>query len=75
MKTASKEFPKKYLNTVEMAERGGHVVVTSEAEGVELIACLWKDGGKNKKTKEIIRKNIIGSCGTTLPGEPHTVDH
>lgn len=42
-------------------------MVTSKSNGVNLRAGSWNDDGKDKKTKNIIRKNIVGSCGTTLP--------
>ena len=37
VKTAHRMFPKKYLQTVEIPERGGHVVLTSKVQGVELL--------------------------------------
>jgi len=71
VKTAHRMFPKKYLNTVPIAERGGHHVVTTKIFDVELRAVTWNDGKKDNKTGEIMRKNIVASCGTTLPGPGH----
>lgn len=71
VKTAHRMFPKKYLQTVEIPERGGHVVLTSKILNVELRAVAWNDGKKDKKTGQIIRKNIVASCGITIPGVGH----
>ena len=71
VKTAHKKFPKKYLQRVPIAQRGGHVVCTAEQDGVKLRAVGWNDGKKEKGTGTIIRKCIVGSCGTTLPGTAH----
>ena len=71
VKTAHRMFPKKYLQTVEIPERGGHVVLTTKVRGVGLRAVTWNDGKKDKKTGDIIRKNFVASCGVTLPGVGH----
>ena len=71
VKTAHRMFPKKYLQTVEIPERGGHVVLTAKVLDVDLRAVAWNDGKKDKKTGEIIRKNFVASCGITLPGVGH----
>ena len=71
VKTASRQFPKKYLNEVEMEKRGDHHVVTAEHDGVDLFAVSWNEGRKDKKTKKIARKNLICTCSTTLPGKEH----
>jgi len=71
VKTAHRMFPKKYLQTVEIPERGGHVVLTTKILGVELRAVTWNDGKKDKKTGDIIHKSFVASCGTTLAGVGH----
>ena len=63
VKTAHRMFPRKYLQTVEIPERGRHIVLTTKIRGVELRAVAWNDGKKDKKTGEIIRKNFVASCG------------
>ena len=62
VKTASKEFPKKYLTDFDYDGRGGHTAATSEVDGVPLIAIGWQD-----KTL----KQFVATCGTTEPGPPH----
>ena len=62
VKTASRCFPKEFLESYPLQGRGDHVAVTSKMDGVNLIGCAWND---NK------RKLIVGTCGTTLPGNPH----
>jgi hypothetical protein len=62
VKTASRCFPKEFLENYPLQGRGDHVAVTSKMDGVNLIGCAWND---NK------RKLIVGTCGTTLPGNPH----
>ena len=54
-----------------METRGEHVVCIAKKEDVNLRAVGWNDGRKDPKTKEVIRKKIVGSCGTTLTGNPH----
>ena len=71
VKTAHSRFPKKYLQSVPMATREAHVVLTAEHEGVRLRAVGWNDGKKDNKTGRVIRKCIVGTCGTTLPGTAH----
>ena len=71
VKTAHRMFPKAWLNQVPITERGGHAVVTSKIFNVDLRAVTWNDGKRDKKTGEIMRKNIVASCGTTLPGRGH----
>ena len=70
VKTAHSKFPKKYLQRVPIARRGGHVVCTAVQDGVKLRAVGWNDG-KKEKDGTIVRKCIVGSCGTTLPGTAH----
>lgn len=71
VKTAHRKFPKKYLNELEIEKRGDHVVLVTREEEVDLIAVSWNDGKKHKKTGKTIKKNIIASCGTTLPSAAH----
>ena len=71
VKTAHRHFPKKYLQKVPMEARGDHVVCIATKDDVNLRAVGWNDGRKDPKTKEVIRKKIVGSCGTTLAGNPH----
>ena len=68
VKTAHRKFPKKWLNEVPIDVRGGHVVLETTEDGVNLRAITWNDGKKDKTTGAIVRKNIIASCGTTLLG-------
>eukprot|EP00750_Incisomonas_marina_P005668 INCI14073.1.p1 GENE.INCI14073.1~~INCI14073.1.p1 ORF type:complete len:625 (+),score=97.77 INCI14073.1:326-2200(+) len=71
VKTASRKFPKKYFEELELDERGDHAVLTATERDVELMAVTWNEGKTNKKNKKITKKNIIATCGTTLPGAPH----
>ena len=71
VKTAHRKFPKKWLNEVPIDKRGGHVVCETTEEDVDLRAITWNDGKKDKKTGEIVRKNFIASCGTTLASTDH----
>ena len=71
VKTAHRKFPKKYLQEVAIAERGGHCVLEARVNDVDLRAVGWNDGKKDKKTGAIIRKCIVGSCGTTIAGSYH----
>ena len=70
VKTATRKFPKKYMDSLNMAERGDHAVLTATDGDVDLTAVAWKEGKKGKDG-EIIKKNFIATCGTTLPGKPH----
>ena len=62
VKTAHREFPKKYLEQQEVKERGDHVAAVTEQKGVKLLAVGWAD----KK-----RKLTVSTYGNTLPGTPH----
>ena len=66
VKTAHKKFPKKFLQEVPIALRGGHHVLTARVKDVDLRAVAWNDGKRDKRTGEIIRKCIVASCGTTI---------
>ena len=58
------------LNEVTIDRRGGHVICTAKEDGVDLRAITWNDG-KKAKDGSITRKNIIATCGTSLPGVSH----
>eukprot|EP00731_Ephydatia_muelleri_P015330 Em0008g1050a len=63
LKTASREYPRDYLNdTSKYTSRGDHICLMSTIDGCSLIALGWKD--KTVKT-------FVSTCGTTLPGKPH----
>ena len=67
VKTASREFPKDYLDDPsKYAGRGNHMTLTTTIENCKLIALGWKD-------KTI--KKFISTCGTTQPGKPHQRYH
>lgn len=70
VKTASRKFPKAHLNSLEMERRGDHAVFTARESGVDLRAVTWNEGKKDKHGK-IVKKNIVATCGTTLPAPPH----
>lgn len=71
VKTATREFPKKYLNDIQLERRGDSVVLTTVKDNVNLRAVAWNEGERDKKTRRIIKKNFIATCGTTLPGRSH----
>ena len=71
VKTASRKFPKTYLQAVDLEERGDHYVLTATEADVDLRAVTWNEGKKDNKTGKIIRKNFIATCGTTLEAPPH----
>eukprot|EP00731_Ephydatia_muelleri_P012032 Em0006g926a len=63
VKTASREFPKEYLNDAcKYRHKGDHICLTTIIDNCNLIALGWKD-------KTI--KSFVSTCGTTQPGEPH----
>ena len=53
-----------------MERRGDHAVFTARESGVDLRAVTWNEGQKDKHGK-IAKKNIVATCGTTLPAPPH----
>ena len=60
VKTATRKFPKKYLEAVELPERGDHhVVISNPSADCRLIAVAW-NGGKKRKT-------LVSTCGVTTP--------
>jgi hypothetical protein len=62
VKTAYREFPKKWMNEANIDARGDFVALTAEKDSIQLKAVAWND---NK------RKNVVATCGTTLSGRPH----
>ena len=63
VKTASREFPKEYLNDAcKYRHKGDHICLTTIIDNCNLIALGWKD-------KTI--KSFVSTCGTTQSGEPH----
>eukprot|EP00750_Incisomonas_marina_P032334 INCI9141.2.p1 GENE.INCI9141.2~~INCI9141.2.p1 ORF type:complete len:417 (-),score=52.14 INCI9141.2:214-1464(-) len=71
VKTATREFPKAYLQEADVEERGDSVVLTAKKDNVLLRAVGWNEGKKDKRTGNITKKTLIATCGTTTPGEPH----
>ena len=71
VKTATRKFPKKYLQReVEYDNRGDSRVATTTVDGLQLLAVGWNEG-KRDLHGNIKPKTYISSCGTTLPGPPH----
>jgi hypothetical protein len=66
VKTARKMFPKKYLQELQMANRGDTAVLSAVKSGKELMAIGWNEPAKKGKQK----KTIIGTCCTTLAATP-----
>lgn len=62
VKTAHREFPKKFLSEIEVKERGDHVSVVTEKDGVKMMGVAWADRQ---------RKMLVSTYGNTLPGQPH----
>ena len=61
VKTAHRKFPKKFLDQVDILDRGGCATLTATVDDVPLIAHSWND----RK-----RKHFVSTCGTTNAGEP-----
>ena len=66
VKTATRQFPKKYLESVALPDRGDqHVVISNPSSTCRLIGVAW-NGGKKRKT-------LVSTCGvTTSASKPHT---
>jgi hypothetical protein len=62
VKSCTKQYPFKYTQEFDYAQRGDHVALTAEVDGVDLLAVGW--GDKNVKS-------FIATCGTTVAGAPH----
>ena len=61
VKGATKEYPAKYLHTLQY-EKGDHHVATSTIEGIPMLALGWQDR---------TLKKFLATCGTTVEGHPH----
>ena len=61
VKGATKEYPAKYLDTLQY-EKGDHHVATSTIEGIPMLALGWQDR---------TLKKFLATCGTTVEGHPH----
>lgn len=48
VKTASRKFPKKYCEELELEERGDHAVLTATERDVKLMAVTWNEGNADK---------------------------
>ncbi len=62
VKTATKKFPKKYLNEHEYRFQGDSVFLQADVGGCTVFATGWKDSRI---------KHIVSTCGTSLAGAPH----
>ena len=62
VKTAHRMFPKKFLDNVDIQQRGDFVAATATGDDTPVIAHCWND----RK-----RKHLVSTCGTTLDAEPH----
>lgn len=71
VKTAHKECPKAYLQSVDMEARGDHVLCTTTINGSKIRAIGWNEGKRNPSTGRIVRKVIVATCGTTVEAPPH----
>ena len=61
VKGAKKEYPAKYLDTLQY-EKGDHHVATSTIEGIPMLALGWQDR---------TLKKFLATCATTIEGHPH----
>jgi hypothetical protein len=66
VKNARKFFPTKKLRALTMTFRGETIVVTAVKTGVQLMAIVWNEPGKENKP----RKLFISSWGTSLAAAP-----
>lgn len=62
VKRAHRHYPMKFFECAEVKERGDHLSLVTEKDGVKMLACAWADA----KTK-----TLVATAGITLPGEPH----
>ena len=64
VKTATREFPMRYLSTVELPQKGDYKgVVNIDDNGYKLLAFVWVD-------RE--RRYFISNCSSISPGAPYT---
>ena len=61
VKTASKLYPKKYMNKHEFKDRGDHLALSTTVKGHKIHAVSWLDS---------TRKDLVSTCGTTLESSP-----
>ena len=66
VKGSSRFYPKRHLQTMQMAQRGDTATFTASKDQVSMVAHVWNDPGKPGKA----RKALICTCGTTLPADP-----
>ena len=61
VKTATKFYPKSYIDQVEFAELGDDITLTTNVKGTT----LWHMRGEKK-----LRKSFVSTPSTTIPGRP-----
>ncbi|KAL5506054.1 hypothetical protein EMCRGX_G007620 [Ephydatia muelleri] len=61
VKTATRMYPKQYIDEVEFQEIGDDITLTSNVEGHNIMAHAWGDK---------VRKCFVSTHSTTLPGKP-----
>ena len=61
VKTASKMYPKQFMQTHHFEERGAHIALSATVQCNKVFAVSWLDGK---------RKDLVSTCGTTLPASP-----
>lgn len=54
------------MGTHKFSKRGDHVSLSANVQGHQLFAVGWLDGK---------RKDLVSTCGTTLPSTPATRTH
>ena len=66
VKTAHRNYPKLTLRENKLNQRGQWNSATGTMDGVEMLACLFKD---------LKEKQFISNCSTSLEGEPIVTKH
>eukprot|EP00731_Ephydatia_muelleri_P001696 Em0001g1696a len=61
VKTASKMYPKQFMQTHHFEERGAHIALSATVQCNKVFAVSWLDGK---------RKDLVSTCETTLPASP-----
>ena len=61
VKTASRMYPKQYIDEAEFQEIGDDITLTSNVEGHNIMAHAWGDK---------VRKCFVSTHSTTFPGKP-----
>ena len=59
IKTTHRHFPKKFLQDVEITERGGHFIVVSSKDGVSLSVVGWNDDKKGFGTRKKRKSDVL----------------